>query len=108
MDRNVHNDLARTSIMLDLATIKEDIGEIDDNNDDDESTKREINKITDENDLSLRLQNRTDVENDLKDDESLETITTIVHHSNEVEQKQYTKEEEATSAIMLNFKDEPN
>ncbi|CAF4224466.1 unnamed protein product [Rotaria socialis] len=83
MDRNVHNDLARTSIMLDLATIKEDIGEIDDNNDDDESTKREINKITDENDLSLRLQNRTDVENDLKDDESLETITTIVHHSND-------------------------
>ncbi|CAF5195886.1 unnamed protein product, partial [Rotaria magnacalcarata] len=33
-------------------------------------------------DLSLRLQNRTDVESDSKDDKALETISTIVHPSN--------------------------
>ncbi|CAF4365013.1 unnamed protein product [Rotaria magnacalcarata] len=83
MDRNVHNDMTRTSIILDLATIEEDIDEIDNNSGDDESTKRVINKTTDKNDLSLRLQNRTDVESDSKDDKALETISTIVHPSNE-------------------------
>ncbi|CAM4764302.1 unnamed protein product [Rotaria magnacalcarata] len=83
MDRNVHNDMTRTSIILDLATIEEDIDEIDNNSGDDESTKRVINKTTDKNDLSLRLQNRTDVESDSKDDKALETISTIVHPSND-------------------------
>lgn len=48
MDRNVSNDMTGTSIMLPLATIEEDIDEIDNNND--ESLENNINKMIDKED----------------------------------------------------------
>jgi len=46
MDRNVSNDMTGTSITLPLATIEEDVEEIDN---DDESLKYNITKIIDKN-----------------------------------------------------------
>jgi hypothetical protein len=46
MDRNVSNDMPGTSITLPLATIEEDVDEIDN---DDESLKYNITKIIDKN-----------------------------------------------------------
>jgi len=46
MDRNVSNDMTGTSITLPLATIEEDVDEIDN---DDESLKYNITKIIDKN-----------------------------------------------------------
>jgi hypothetical protein len=46
MDRNVSNDMTGTSITLPLATIEEDVEEIDN---DDESLKYNVTKIIDNN-----------------------------------------------------------
>lgn len=55
MDRNVSNDMTGTSIPLPLATIEEDINEID-NNDDDKSLKCNIKtKIIDKNGKRILL-----------------------------------------------------
>jgi hypothetical protein len=51
MDRNVCNDMTGTSIMLPLATIEEDIDEIDNNNA--ESLEFNITKIIDRNGKSM-------------------------------------------------------
>ncbi|CAF1299871.1 unnamed protein product, partial [Rotaria sordida] len=85
MDCHVHNDITGTSIMLHLATIEEDIGEID----------NPLKYNIDKNDFPLHLQYKTHVKyikNDMNDDiheinkqTSIESMTTTAHHQHEME-----------------------
>ncbi|CAF4754662.1 unnamed protein product [Rotaria sp. Silwood1] len=94
MDCHICNDVSATSIMVHLATIEEDIDEINDD-DDDDPLEYTINKIMDNNDFPLRLQYKTHVQyikNDINDDihqinnetsiESTTTTSSNNHFSN--------------------------
>lgn len=54
MEHNVHNDMTRTSMTLDLATIEEDTDEIDDH--DYHTTGNNLNKLTNKNGKRLLSQ----------------------------------------------------